>query len=388
MIADAQMQCRDFAFIQEGYQKWMDQAAFETKCSEGTAFLTLIVFGLKLVGQIRSVRLGYGWRADGDHNGEGSPLARSWHRFHARPEGWILLEDGGARRLDQSRAPGYFWTLAFALSKAEKFGVRKLLCQTKMAPTLFTKISSEGYLDYGAAVYCGLEDLNLNFGHYPEEPMIDLHGLQRMLESMKGLKRFELRLPDDFEGEPPVFLSYAMVFPEHGHWPQITTFTLRNLAIGTKDLISLITTKMPSLRFLNFGNIGLLDGQWEGIIEYLRVSDRLSSFDLEVESILLHGGESDFLRELPEPNNGIRYDSHYLDFIRSLEEYVVNWRHNPTLRHPSLMPDQPAKSSLDYLRDVYRLCGIEASGDTLDRLAKHMAVEVARFTGNENTERE
>ena len=287
MIADARMQCRDFAFIQEGYQKWMDQAAFQTKCSEGTAFLTLIVFGLEQVGQIRSVRLGDDWRPSGELSGEGSPLARSWHRFHARPEGWLLLGGGGARLLDRSRASGYFWTLAFALSKAGKSGIRKLLFQTIMAPSLFTKRASEKHLDYGAAVYCGLEDLKLSFPEYPKEPMIDLHGLQQMLESMKVLKRFELRLPGDFESEPPAFLSYATVFPENGHWPQITTFTLRNLAIGTKDLTTLMTTKMPSLRYLEFGNISLLDGQWEGIFEYLRVIDRLSSFDMEWESSIV-----------------------------------------------------------------------------------------------------
>lgn len=369
----------------------MDQAAFETKCFEGTAFLTCIVFGLKQLGHIRSVRLGDGWRADAKLSGRGSPLARSWHPFHARPRCWLLLDDGGTRPLDSSRASADFWALAFALLKAGKSGIRKLLFQTVMAPTVFTKRSSEKHLDHGAAVYCEVEDLKLSFAEDPKAPMIDLgdnlHGLQRMLKCMKVLKRFELRLPGDFEIEPPDFLSYARVFPGDGHWPHITTFTLQNLAIGTQDLITLTTTKMPSLRHLEFGNINLLDAHWEGVIEYLRVSDRLSSFNLKLDSILFHRGESNYLLEPRELINGrIRYDS-YLRFRRSLHEYVVNWRHEPTLRHPSLMPNQPATLSLHYLRDVYRLCGIDSTGDTLEGLAKHMAAEVARFNGNEKTER-
>lgn len=108
---------------------------------------------------------------------------------------------------------------------------------------------------------------------------------------------------------------------------------------------------------------------------------------------VFHRGDSNYLLELPEPNNGITYDSSYLDDSSSLEchrsiiEYVVNWRHNPLLRHPSLRSDQPAQLSLNYLQDVYRLCGMDATGDTVDRLATHMAVEVAQFTGNVNTER-
>ena len=387
--ADAQAQCRDFAFIQDGYRKWMEQAAFEKRYSEEPVFLKSLIFGMKQLSRLQTVRLRDEWPSDGKLRGEGSPLARSWHPFHAHPVGWLL--DSG-ERLEQSRASEDFWTLASALSKAGKTGIRKLSFETIMTPTLFASGPGEKqyHVDFGVDAYRRIEELKLSFAGIPQETAVDVcyNRLQRMLESMTALKRFELELSDDFDSDPQKFFSYAMVFPKNGHWPQMTAFALRNLAIGAKDLTTLFASKMPGLRYLTLGSINLLNGQWEGIIEYLRVSDRLISFDIASESLLLHREDQDYLIDLPEAYRSSGFSSSYLEFSSSVEEYVVNWRHNPTLRHPSLMPDQPAKSSLDYLHDVYRLCGIEATGDTLDELVRHMEVEVARFTDDERTGRE
>ena len=107
---------------------------------------------------------------------------------------------------------------------------------------------------------------------------------------------------------------------------------------------------MPSLRHLTFGSISLLDGQWEGVVEYLRVSDRLSTFHIASGAVLEHHKDHDYFQDRPEDDGDCDVYLRYIKFKGSSEKYVVNWRHKPTLRHPSLTPNQPAQLSLDYLR--------------------------------------
>lgn len=129
----------------------------------------------------------------------------------------------------------------------------------------------------------------------------NLHRLHRMLKSMTALRRCELDLPDDYVSDPPVLFPYKLFFPKDGHWPLFTTSTVRNCAIGTKDIVTLLVTKIPSLRHLSFGNIALLDGQWERIVEYLRVSNPLSSLEIDLTSLVLHRGNESFIRERASP---------------------------------------------------------------------------------------
>ena len=375
-------QVRDFTFIQEGYQKWMDEATVETRCSEETTFLRTLIFGLKQLGRLKTVKLRDSWPSDAKLNGEGSPLARSWSPFHTYPRDWTL--DHSGHRI-QSRASEDFWTLAFALSKAGRTGIRKLSLETIRTPSLLAIGSGDKKktcVDSGLAAYHTLEDMKLSFVGLPNDTGYNLPILQRMLESMTALKRLELEFHASYTIYQDISFSHAMVFPEKGHWPQVTTFTINGLAIGTKDLLTLLTTKMPSLRHLTFGNISLLDGQWEGVVEYLRVSDRLSTFHIASGAVLNNHEERDYLLDGSEAQSSRNFYTSYVKFKGSIEEYVANWRHNPTLRHPSLMPGVPAEFSVHYLNGIFRLCGMDATGDTLDGLAKHMVAEVARFTGN------
>lgn len=372
------MQSEDFDFVQEGYRKWMEEAAYEKKCSEGDILVRLLISGLRLFSRLRTVKLRGEWSFEGELRREGSPLARTWQPFHAHPEAWILGD--GIPPQKPSGAFMEFWALAFALSEAGVFRIRNLSIESTLPPTAFvTKLGgNESHLECALAAYCRLEDLKLNLAGYPDEPMVEryanLHGLQRMLKSMTALKRFDLDLPDDYANDPVKFFKYTLVFPYNGHWPQLTMFTVRNLAIGTKDLITLLFTKMPSLRHLAFGHINLLDGRWQSIIEYLRFANRLSSFKIAWGSMLYHFGRQDYVTHCAWPIYR-RHD----DNIRLIESYVVDWWNNPTLRHPSMNVRQPAQQSLDYLKDVFRLCEMEIGRDTLDNLAEHMVEEVARY---------
>ena len=98
IMAQAQVQCRDYAFVQKGYRKWMDQAAFEKKCSEDFTLLNLLTAGLRRLGQLRVVKLRGEWPSRDKLGREGSPLARSWHPFYAHPGRWLLAkQDFGAK---------------------------------------------------------------------------------------------------------------------------------------------------------------------------------------------------------------------------------------------------------------------------------------------------
>ncbi|CAF9942236.1 MAG: hypothetical protein ALECFALPRED_009624 [Alectoria fallacina] len=382
IMAEAQTECCHFTFVQEGYRNWMDQAAFQKKCSEEDILLKLLIPGLRGFPRLRTVKLSCVWPYKRKLSREGSPLARSWHPFHAHPGDWILGDDQSPRQPSLSKD---FWTLASALSEAGNTKIRNLSIESTLPPAAFVTKPEETqtHVDCGVASYSRLEDLKLSLAGYLDQPKVklydNLHGLHRLLESMAALKRFELDLPDDCVNEPVVFFPYRLIFPEDGLWPQLTTFTVRNLAIGTKDLITLLTTKMPSLRHLTFGNINLLDGLWDGIIEYLRVANGLASFEIESESLLLHRGNENYVLQQTGSGGSRKFYRDYYDVHNSIGDYIINWWSNPTLRHPSMMPGPPAQFSLDYLHDVYRLCEMPDMGDTQDQLVRHMLSEVVRY---------
>ena len=372
--------CCHFGFVQEGYQKWMEQAAFEDKSTKDATFLKLFTRGLMRFGRLRTVKLMAEWPSQGMVRPEGSPLARSWHPFHAYPEGW----DFGSEKPLRGNSPNRdFWSVAVALSEAGKSTIRNLSVESNLVPTTFVTQygAAEDPLNIAMAVYRTVEDLKLRLAAYAKEPMAHIYDnlryLHRLLISMTVLKRLELILPDDFINDPMRLFSYTMVFPENGLWPQLTRLTLSNLEVGTKDLITLLLTQIPNLRQLTLGNMVLLDGEWEGIIEYLRVANRLSSFWFTGRFMLLHRGGNNYFEDSIE---GFHYNfGTFYRFLRSIQDYVVNWSTIPTLRHPNLVEDYPAYRSLDYLNNVFRLCEMPAASDTIDKLRDQMLDEAERY---------
>ena len=379
-MAMARTECRHFGFVQEGYRKWTEQAAFEEKSTKDRTFLKLFIRGLMRFDRLSTVKLRAEWPSRGMLRPEGSPLARSWHLFHAHPQGWVFDSDKPLRGNSPNRD---FWRVAVALSEAGKSTIRNLSVESNLPPTTFVTKSGvpEGLVNYGMAAYHTVEYLKLCLVAYAKEPMAHLHDnlhyLHLLLASMTALKRFELDLPDNYLNEPMLFFPYTKVFPNTGLWPQMTTFTVSNLAVGTQDLMTLLLTQIPSLRHLAFGNMNLLDGEWEGIIEYLRVVNRLSSFRFTGGFMLLHRGGDNYSAAACE---GFPHNCEALfKFSKSIERYVVDWSKIPILRHPNLMQDQPAQSSLDYLHNVFRLCEMPAASDTIDKLCDQMLDKAERY---------
>lgn len=344
-MEEAQVQCYDFAFIQEGYRKWMDQAAFEKKCCRENTLRKLLIANLGNFRLLRNVKLRDEWPSRETFGGKGSPLARSWNCLHTRPECWAFHSD---HMRETDRACSDFWFLTFALSTAGRSTIRSLSIEGVLLRSAFIIPPDYLYQDHGVAAYFRLEYLKVTLVRsWLDEPEVEfddsLHALQFMLNCMKALKRFELDLPDDLYTQPPNYSPYTLVFPENGHWPQLATLTLRNLAIGTNDLINLLRFKMPNLNHLSIGNINLLDGHWESIFEYMRVARVLPSFKILAEFDLLHDGGQNYLGQPPGSDDQLNDLAEYEAFARVIELYVMGESDDLSMIYPVVIPRQPAQ---------------------------------------------
>ena len=215
----------------------------------------------------------------------GSPLVRAWNPLHAPPQCWYW----GDPRFQKGCSSGYleFWTFTVALSTTEKH-IRTFKLESGVAPVAFDvkHIAAERKLLHGIEAFSGLQELKLTLAGYDDEPCPgrydNLDGLRLLLDYMKQLRRFEIYLPGDYENNPPgPFFEYEQISPEDGRWPDLTTFIVRNFAIGTRETVDLLMTRMPSLRHLRFENIELLDGTWESVIEVMKYGTDLSSFEVD-----------------------------------------------------------------------------------------------------------
>ena len=389
----ARWKCCGFAFIRNGHSKWMEEARYEKECMERKEFFRVLIPGLRNLSRLRIVRLRGGWYPRGMLGRHGSPLARSWNPLHAHPG---HRNSGLLRPSNTFKVFQQFHDLTFALLAAGVAGVRGLSIESILPPR-YVALAADEKLKAGFATrllyaYSRLEELHLRLPGWCDKPMVgsfnDLHGLHLMVESMTALKRFRLELPDDYVNRPVVYFPCWNVFSENGHWPQLTTLSVHNLAIGTKDLISLLVTKMPSLRYLAFGNVRLLDGRWEGIVEYLRISKRLSVFGLGLNTFLLHNDPMPYLVKGSPGSLAPDYiTGSYRKNVQSVMEYVVDRQDNRSLKHPDLMPDVPASHSANYLTEVLRLCGLNDTNGTQDDLVKTISAEAARYQASQPVEK-
>lgn len=360
--AEARLRCSEFAFIQKGYQKWKEEAHFEQGCTEKSVLLHVLTVGLKSLSRLRTVKLRSDWSITDQQGIYGSPLARSWNPMHAHPQ-----RNGpeSERVLQAHNAAIHFQNLTSALSGADIPNLRNLWIESTIPPATMLKSLSESP-SHKLDSISGVTNLKLCLAGWSDDPMVKLYDklpqVSSLLEGMTALTRLELDLPDDYVNEPVIYFPYSKIFPTTVHWPHLTTFQIANLSTSTKNLITLLTKQMPSLQSLTFGNMRLLDGDWAGIIEYLKNTGQLSTFQLIPECALLHRNNKIYLAlNSPPPHSPIGGLS-YFKKIDLMLEYVVNGLNDPRLRHPSLRPGKPGHRSNRYLGDVYRLCSVEDAG--------------------------
>ena len=120
----------------------------------------------------------------------------------------------------------------------------------------------------------------------------DLPALSRLgdfLRSLLGLEYLELCLTAPAELES--HYTHDQIFgSEDVSWPRLHTLSIHNIAMGTRDLISLFSDGLPSLRNLKISVMVLLSGRWEWIIQFMHEHMSLDDFQMRCETELLYPG--------------------------------------------------------------------------------------------------
>ena len=290
----------------------------------------------------------------------GSPLARSWNIFYTWPSIWTpqSIERGSVN----GDLLGFF-RMSTALLVTAKQPRVLTIGETSYLFSEDSETGPEGcaplfYWDERCpevdAILCGifreLTHLTLHFASYPSIMMplnYPLRALGRFLGSLKSLRFLDLILPDCKKDLQQLYrydelYSHNEVFSTTaGTWPHLQTLYVRNMIIGTKDILRLLG-RTPSLRILVVSNICLYDGRWEWIMEYLHRHMQLDEFN--ILSDWQYGG---LCYGLLYPN-GTAY-GHTLDqYIPKLEQYVTRRGPRPKLHTDE--QDGMAQRYLDKLK--------------------------------------
>lgn len=207
-----------------------------------------------------------------------------------------------------------------ALSQAGKH--IKVFEDACLHPTVFSGHKSKlDIVTCSVNVFEYLEYLDLTLICGGQDGDNSLPGLRKLLTSMVPLKTLTLQLWGSY-----AISDHDQSFATQGRWKNLTKLSLLYLVIRALDLTRFIGAAMPALSNLGLKYVGLLDGMWEGVIEFMKTSMHLSSFYGE---ILTHLGGEDFTRGI---------------FSGAVEDYVIRGG-----RHPSLLAHEPASASEKYL---------------------------------------
>lgn len=236
--------------------------------------------------------------------------------------------------------------------------------------------------------------LTITHGYSEANEYENLRGLRHLLRCVRDLEMLDLGFSRHGEVCGDEWFTYESVFPRDGTWPHLRRFVVQNLKITDEDLVHLLFARIFSLQHLEIGDMHLLRGTWERVIETLKFRG-LSSFEMSSYQLVYDDDEC-FLASLiyQEPDDDDEVDndnSACQDFIASIEKYVVHWRHDFTLRHPSLKADQPTQDSLDFLEldDHFgRFQGIRGTGSLALVDVALLKTQVAEVCAEANRKRE
>lgn len=359
--------CKDYDFINHGYNEYQRYAALQRAHFGNGIFVETLAQGLQKLKNLSRVVMDNRWRtprqvSDGSKKMlfkrlNGSPLARKWNVFHGCPPSWSGIPQ--CEQLTSLRGTtewaDHYWAITCALVRSQ----RKI--QTfELSPSYIwcvpahvfdrSQMKNISYHGLDVVAFSGLRHLKISIapdvvgispGLYP-----DMDGLQCLLGSMHNLELLDLRLPRNIQGKP-AFHTYDQIFPKEGHWSQLTTLSLCNLASSAADLLTLLTGRMPNLRDFQLGSVELLTGTWEGVIECMMQSMHLRRF-----FPLCHKNAPGALKTQLWHSGGSRFLKRNYPHFNAIRNYVENGG-----RHPCLRSDQPDSAAHDYVTDdLKRFC--------------------------------
>lgn len=344
-------------FILNGNREWEARDKYQQRIVKNGDFLQILTCGLRKLDFLDSVevcdewdteRLSDRWGRQWPNNDMtkdpldpyfyGSPFGRAWGLSHPKPHSGIRDtsdEEGFATGHEE------FQIITTALSQSQ----RKIRSFDISEPpvSIFDSNVTDILMNHSFNAYSKLEYLTLYLEDYMGSIGMtvkyeSLPGLKALLGSMSGLRHLELDLPGD-EWHGNACFNYRQVFPTSGtQWMRLTRLDIDTLAISVTDLVHLLAAKMPNLRELILSDVELLEGRWEGVVEFLKTSMHLLCFPLhESWQKLLHLEGRSFLDDQGD-------DKQNLVFRTDIETYVVHGG-----RHPCLRADEDVSASSNYL---------------------------------------
>ena len=347
-----------YRFIEQGHDNYRKQASFQNALLKNGQFLERLIQGFAKLECLRSVSIDTSWQhlRSFEECRTGSYLARHWHRFHCRPEGWRWGKWHYWDDRTELRAPDgrdEFRIMISALAQARRqissFDISSRDYHSRgLPPTLFIRrahVTREKAREANMTIdaMSNLERCILRFASHEEEPQEgestpelfpNVLGLPMLLSSMNFLRHLELRLPDDLS-EPPTLYVASKIFPSGKIWPTLESLILMDLSATAQELLHIVLYGAPTLQHFGLGGIDLSEDSWEGFFEALAQSKHLSSLRFEFDTYLFHHDGADFWT-----------DDYRETLYEDLEQYVIHGG-----RHPCLREDEPDSAAYNYLSE-------------------------------------
>ena len=317
----------DNTVISDAYLKYQEHANYQQNVLDGlqsSQFVEILVEGLQHLSSLASVTLqpNWPWKNEDDCRDirSGSPLARSWHIFYPEPRGW-----GFDQRLQDPDGARHYLIISSALARAQKrirkFKVgRDLWMRGALTQNVFdSHVHSNTGLEIAA--FSGLEHCDITLAFHHDRNRYNalektVHNLQLLLASMDRLGFLSLRLP--YLNRDQGLYPSGMVFSAVKVWSKLTTLKLEHVSTTAMDLLQLLIFQMPTMQHLELGGIKLLKGTWHSVIEGLKQSNRISTFQIPYCRVLEHLEGTIFMRG----------SSRFLSPVRN---YIIHGGHHPCI---------------------------------------------------------
>ena len=328
---------RNFNFISEGYREWEDHNKRQRRILMNGEFIKILICGLGKLELLNSVKITSDWPTC-DLRDEHLTRDRTYPYFYGSPFGraWQLSHPKPCRRFSTAES---FNIITTALSQSQR--QLRSLRVFRLPISVFNPNQNGILKNSSISAYSSLEHLVLVFNCPYQEAHVEpsLPVIQALLGSMGRLRSLQLSMASvrGFRG-PPSDMHWKVFLADGTQWIALTKLILFGFVVSVKNLCHLLKIRMPNLRELSFREVELLEGRWEGVIEFLKTSMRLLSFPLQDYWRNYHQRGEIF----PE---GLLAER--LAMGKDIENYVVNGG-----RHPCLCADEDDSASTRYLSDL------------------------------------
>ncbi|KAL8657881.1 MAG: hypothetical protein Q9226_001478 [Calogaya cf. arnoldii] len=212
-------------------------------------------------------------------------------------------------------------------------------------PTLLFSIGGPLNADAFLSLADNLKSIRLTLESDPPNAVEqDLQLLAQFLRKAITLQTVTLQVPDEHRYDVGCY-RLSQIFSPIEQWirPTLTILGLTCFDTGYDDLSRLLFFSLPEMKHLRLGEISLLDGIWEDIVEGLRQLVSLRSCSLEND--LLHFNGKPYML-----NDDSTTEEEIEIFLEANGEYIMNGGTHP--RYPMYVPSQEFKEKIVYWKQL------------------------------------